>query len=418
MPSKLYMLAGVQNDMYIDTFIRSWRPYMEYVRMAASTGLSFSRTWQRVYSITSPVDNGALTIRMKDYSTADVLSEITTQICSAIPSEGDEEVVVQVIGDSYTNGGWFVNALITQGFVPGVKCVGLRAISGLSEQYDEGRGGWTLHDYMSVPNDNSSRSYNGFMHPVGDSCYYGSTEFWKNAWKVKRGTAGAGFEPTYSCGRFDRCLNLFDETTGLLSNPKEGDVQKDSSTNGFIMWNGTSWVAANNLQWEFNYGKYLSMWDIEPPKFLAIMLGVNDFINKARPISFNEWNSEMQTLIESYHTAVPDGFFIICTPTTSFGTLDNSSNADVVSQHLNMWLARKNIIDTFDGREDDGIYIVDTALMCDSVTGDNGMLKDMAHPLCSPQNDVKVFEQSGLPHIYVSYKSMGIPLAAFIQKYR
>ena len=184
------------------------------------------------------------------------------------------------------------------------------------------------------------------------------------------------------------------------------------------MWDGTSWVDVEELQWEFDYSKYLAMWNIEPPKFLAVMLGVNDFIGAKRPISFSGWNGMMQTVIDSYHRAVPDGLFIICTPTTYFGTLDNSSNADVVNEHLNMWLGRKNIIDTFDGRENEGIYIVDTALMCDSLTGDNGAFKDMAHPLCSPQNDVKVFEQSGQPHPYVNYKSMGIPLAAFIQKYR
>lgn len=418
MPSKLYMLNGVQNDMYIDTFIKSWRPYMEYVRMAASSGMNFSRTWERVYSIAEPVDKARLTISMKDYATADVLSAVTTEVCSAIPSEGDDEVVVQVIGDSYTNGGWFVNALINQGFVPGIKCVGLRAVSGKPGHYDEGRGGWTLHGYMSAPKDNSSNPYNGFMHPAGDYRYYGSTEFWTSAWKVKRGTAGAGFEPTYSCGRFDRCLDMFDETTGLLINPDKGDVQKDSESDRFIVWNGASWVDAGDMQWEFDYGKYLSVWNIEPPKFLAVMLGVNDFSTKARPISFTEWNNEMQAFIDSYHKAVPDGYFIICTPTTYFGTLDNDSNYDVVERHLNMWLGRKNIIETFDGREDEGIFIVDTSLMCDSLTGDNGTVKDMSHPLCSPQNDVKVFEQSGLPHPYVNYKSMGIPLAAFIQKYR
>ena len=417
MPLKLYMLDGIQNDMYIDTFIKSWRPYMEYVRMAASSGMNFSRTWQRVYSITSPVDNGRLSIYLKDYATADVLSEITAEICSARPSEGDDEVVVQVIGDSYTNGGWFVNALVHQGFVPGIKCVGLRR-QGNTDVYDEGRGGWKLSDYMSAPKDNSSNPYNGFMHPAGDFRYYGSTEFWISAWKVKRGTAGSEFEPTYSCGRFGRCLDLFDETSGLLSNPRKGDVQKDSGTGRFIMWDGTSWVDVEELQWEFDYSKYLAMWNIEPPKFLAVMLGVNDFIGAKRPISFSGWNGMMQTVIDSYHRAVPDGLFIICTPTTYFGTLDNSSNADVVNEHLNMWLGRKNIIDTFDGREDEGIYIVDTALMCDSLTGDNGAFKDMAHPLCSPQNDVKVFEQSGLPHPYVNYKSLGIPLAALIHKYR
>ena len=31
LPSKQYMLTGVQNDMFIQTFLRRWRPYNDFV---------------------------------------------------------------------------------------------------------------------------------------------------------------------------------------------------------------------------------------------------------------------------------------------------------------------------------------------------------------------------------------------------
>lgn len=63
----------------------------------------------------------------------------------------------------------------------------------------------------------------------------------------------------------------------------------------------------------------------------------------------------------------------------------------------------KNIIDTFDGRESEGYYVVDIGITIDNEKGYNRNRDGI---------------QTGNPHPYPNYPTMGIPLAAFIQYYR
>ena len=83
--------------------------------------------------------------------------------------------------------------------------------------------------------------------------------------------------------------------------------------------------------------------------------------------------------------------------------MNNDSGAFTLQQNAAMWRLRKNIIDTFDNREDEGFYLVDVALAIDN---EDGYRKD--------ENGV----QTGNPHPYLSYPAMGVPIAAFIQYHR
>ena len=100
---------------------------------------------------------------------------------------------------------------------------------------------------------------------------------------------------------------------------------------------------------------------------------------------------------------MPDGKFIILIPCTTCGSLNNIRGDFTLRQNASMWQLRKNIIDTFDGRESEGYYVVDIGITIDNEKGYNRNRDGI---------------QTGNPHPYPNYPTMGIPLAAFIQYYR
>lgn len=67
-----------------------------------------------------------------------------------------------------------------------------------------------------------------------------------------------------------------------------------------------------------------------------------------------------------------------------------------------MWEVRKNIIDNFQGKENDGIFVVDASATIDNENGYNN------------ENGI----QTGNPHPYQNYPQIGISVAAFVQYYR
>lgn len=419
MPAKLYMLSAIQNNLFIEPIIKRWRPYNESVRFSGTA--SYSRRLQRVASISAPVDNATVITSLINHDTFSTLKTKTSNIVLGTKSVGATEIAVSIIGDSYTNSGFFKDALLDKGYCPNIKMIGLRKVTGEVGQYDEGRGGWTLADYMTVKTD--SNNLNPFFQPNSTFLYWGSTGFWINAWKVFRGTAGSGAEPNYSAGRYDDYLSLFDETTGLKITPTTNDIMYDSSAASYKVWNGSAWVTTSyeTYSWSFNYAKYLSMWGLTSPAILSIMLGLNDFRDNTYPenISFSTWNANMNLVKDSYLAAVPTGKFVICIPASTCGILDNESSAFTIKQNAAMWMLRKNIIDVYDAREEESIYLVDVGITVDNYTGYNfSSDANQIKPYSDYEGTDLINVQSGNPHPYPNYPTMGIPLAAFIQKYR
>ncbi len=51
LPSKLYFLTGVQNDIFIEPLIKRWRPYNDVVRFSGTA--KFQRRLERVASVST-----------------------------------------------------------------------------------------------------------------------------------------------------------------------------------------------------------------------------------------------------------------------------------------------------------------------------------------------------------------------------
>ena len=420
LPSKLYMLSDARNEMFVKAFLKRWRPYNDFVRFEMSApGNAFLRRLSAVATVTNPVDGATLTVNLVNGDEFETVKSLKSTVCVGPRGVGDKEVFAQVVGDSFTHGEFFRHALLDAGFVPKLRLVGLCRCGRKAGQYAEGRGGWTLANYFRIPK-GEQYCYHGFMHPANGR-YWGDRSFWKMAWRCVRGTQPKGFQPTYSCNRFHECVVRFDEQTGVLLDPQEGDVQYDPAAKSMVRWDGKAWQAVDeeSLRWGFDYGKYLAMWDLPKPQFLFEVLGLNDFGGKPMDVDYSEWAEQLRVFKDSYLKACPEGKFVVCTPCSACGSDENAAGTFTSRENAAMWRFRDWLIKTYDKREKDGYYLLDTALATDNDYGFS-ILKD--GPATVPYAEYKGTEQLRLqqhnPHPYPNYPAMSYPLAAFIQHYR
>ena len=420
-PKTLYMLSGVQNDIFVEPLIKRWRPDLNDVRFSGSS--TYLRRFQRVASINKPNQGSTVITTLVERNYFKNIKVITSTVSVGVPNVGEGEIPVQIIGDSFTHGAFFKDALLTKGYVPGIKMIGLRNVSGSPGQYDEGRGGWRLASYFAVQTSRVS-AYAGFWQPSGDAKYWGSTDFWKLANDIRKNPSGGWtFDEIYNAGRYTDSSLRFDENTGFLLNPSAYDMMFDNSQNSYVIYNGSTWVTTSyeSYTWGFDYSKYLSMWSFTAPLIVGEMLGLNDFRGASDPenIDFTTWNNQLETMIASYKSAVPNGKFVVMIPCSTCGVLNNAAGDYTIKQNACMWAHRKDIIENFDGRESEGIYVVDTGIAIDNEYGYNEVISgDTIKPYAAYTGDKNIFVQTGNPHPYPNYPTMGISFAAFIQKFR
>ena len=394
LPSALYMLADTPNDVFVQPFLKRWRPYNDFVRFAMKDKNAFSRRLSHVATVSKPTDGAVLHVDLVNGDEFKTVKRLAPVLRVGKKGAGEKDVYAQIIGDSLTHGRFFQAALLDSGYVPKLHLVGLLKFA--DGQYNEGRGGWSLATYFSVP-----------------------SPFWKMAWRCVRKTQPKGFEPSYSCARFDSCVTRFDEQTGVLLNPAEGDVQYDEDAKSFVRYDGAAWraVPAQSLKWRFDYGKYLQMWNIPSPQFLFVSLGVNDFRGRLNA-DYSQWERQITTMKESYLAACPGGKFVIAIPISTCGSIDNAAGDFTPLQNAAMWNFRNWLIQTFDKREKDGFYLLDGGIATDNDYGFNLAKGSATVPFEGYNGEENLRVQTGNPHPYPNYVTMGLPFAAFIQYYR
>lgn len=423
LPSRMYMLSGERNEMFVKPIIKRWRPYDDFVRFSLPYGRGkFLRHLSHVATLDNPQDGTQMTVSLINGDEFETVKQVRTTLCVGESGKGDKDVHAQIVGDSFTHGSFFRWALLESKHVPKLHLVGLRSCG--KDQYDEGRGGWRLESYFTVPKGDRV-SYHGFMHPA-DGRYWGNRSFWKTAWRCVRNTQPEGFEPRYSCARFGRCVKRFDEQTGILLDPKAGDVQYDPALKSMVRYDGTEWrpVDEKKLKWTFDYGKYLSMWNLEKPKFLFELLGLNDFGGGSLTADFGKFAERLEAFRDSYLKAVPDGKFVVCIPCSSCGTDNNKAGVFLTFWNAKMWRFRDWLIKRYGDREHEGWYLLDVSIATDNDYGFSLCDEKDAPSLTLPHlgyrrpEKERIRVQSGTPHPYGSYPAMGVPIAAFIQYWR
>ncbi len=400
LPSKLYLLSETQQNLFVEPFIKRWRPYHDIVRFSGTC--PFTYNLPRKATIEHPIHHSIIKVDLINTDIFNVIKNDSCLVYVGKKGEGTGRITLQILGDSYVQGAFYQDAILTKKYIPGIQLIGLRDVKDFKGQYDEGRGGWTLESYFSIPKD-PLVPYHGYMQPANNYRYWGSCEFWKNCHKVVN-KEWTGFEERYQCGRYETCAKRFNPQTGYLIHPQKNDLMFDNERNCYRIYTGKKWkdIHIDEATWTFNYAKYLEMWNLEAPQYLAEMLGLNDYRDSLNA-DYSKWNQRLEQMKESYLKAVPNGKFLILIPCSTCGSLENQRGDFTIRQNAAMWRFRKNLIDTFDNREAEGIYLIDIGITIDNENGYNKNKEGL---------------QTGNPHPYPNYPTMGIPLAAFIQYQR
>ena len=63
LPAKLWMLDGVQNEIYVQPFLKRWRPYDDFVRFSMGNR-PFFRRLGHVATVDKPVEDAVLTVEL------------------------------------------------------------------------------------------------------------------------------------------------------------------------------------------------------------------------------------------------------------------------------------------------------------------------------------------------------------------
>ena len=319
-------------------------------------------------------------------------------------------------GDSYTSPGIWVDKVRT--LCPNLNPVGIidSTNSVTPTLQEEGRAGWTLKQYLEVIHSETGvNGFSPFMQPSGVYNYYGCTQNildninHNGLWQyMDTKIAEIGF----------------DNTTGLLSTPNVNDCMYHYANSQYEYWDGSAWTAINEvtLDFQFNFAKYRSVWNIPQVDFVAIMLGVNDFGARnpfeVQGIWDDYFKSYMDTVIASILADNPSCKVGVIIPNNKFGDLPTFAyDSFGEMKDAAMFEARKLIISEYDNRTGEGIYVVNACDSLDPVYGHGELSEELPFEESTVTQTRLVTSDIVHPNTG-GYHSIGVPVAGWVQSLR
>uniref|UniRef100_A0A5Q5BFS8 SGNH hydrolase-type esterase domain-containing protein n=2 Tax=unclassified Mycobacterium TaxID=2642494 RepID=A0A5Q5BFS8_MYCSS len=314
LPSALYMVAGETYRLEYARIIASFEPNMD----VTISGHERAATTCPTYWEYTPrgAESFPLSIVVKNGDGETVLSESRHVVVSARPSGGDLRHLS--IGDSITRAGGYADMAVRT--ILGGQTVGTRTYDGT--YFGEGRGGWTVKNYMNRVGD-PAKGDSPFLFPVGvdGGKYLGNTSFWRDVTVGNsEGYDFRGFQAIARGWKGDGPY-LFD-SNGYPRSPTAGDVVIDPSQADGTQWrkfSGSTWMVLEpEPDIEFSFAKYLdrfaSAYSAGLPTAISIMLGTVDFLSSLTDESWSAYRAGIDTLIESIRTWDEDVPIIIIAP--------------------------------------------------------------------------------------------------------
>lgn len=435
LPSKLYFLSNAVNNIYKLPVIK--RDLPNYI--LRYNALSITHQYRDMVELTSPANNSELVAKLykMDEDVPVVVANKTIQIRAADANSGAGNVYCSMFGDSWLMSNAYIGAMFDN--VPGVHLVGRMDTNpgGSSGVYAgnryEGISGTSAGRLASVT---LSTMPSPIYHPQS-GVFWGNVAFWK---LVKSQIESQTWAEPYAA----RCVTMFntyfDPQTCTLLSPQLGDIFYDNTgeTYGlgaqkFVRYNGTSWeviaslAEQDTLNWGIDYVKYYTRFQTllgNLPDYLIIMLGVNDWKNvddiPAVEDYFNTtYKVVLNKLISDFKSINPSGKILVNLSCTTFGWLDNYVNGNAAGNFTAMenakaFKGRELVLEEYDNRESEGIYIVDSGSMIDNDFG-YGLKQNIKPFNLYNGSRLLVTQNEETPHPSASYQNAGIPIAAIIQ---
>lgn len=295
------------------------------------------------------------------------------------------------IGDSMTQGEVYIHQAAVK--ARNIETIGLK--NSKMNVNHEGRGGWTCKQYFTAFDSDCTSP---FLFPKGinGKDYYGNLTFW-NCVKNNFGS--------YSFTGF-----TYEEIKDGMYCLKDGDLYKYSK--------GSFEFIKEKPEFEFDFNKYLERFDYKVPDIVSILFGANVL----QQIPYAQTQAAVDSYI-SYLTKMVDNILksgtkvIINLPICgaeqySWGM--GGFKATSKQYEYNIKMGVKAILEKFDNRRDEGIFICPMLAVCDPDFGfDTVSVKPNIY------STEKVIHQSNWVHPNeTGYKQMGDALAGVINTIR
>lgn len=412
LPAKQYFLGNYENTIYHDAICERCLPDNYFLRLENSAFSNLSKSAR----LTNPVAASGINANLYDLN-FEIMATKQMSVIVGQQATDNGACVIHALGDSFTHAAKYL--FRAKELCPNLTFSAMRQDGWGYGVTMEGRSGWSLNMYFNTKYyPDGSDSFSPYLQPIDPYKYYGDTLFWKNVVNNVGLTQGQG-------GFLAKATEIgFSAATGLKIAPSTNDVMWNNSNARYEVWNGTAWVLIleSVLNFAFNFGKYRTVWNIIQPNIFTSLLGTNDFYSVSPgdlPAVFATWKIQFETLIASVHADSPNCKIALLTPASVWGGANDSIDSDQFNQKHNayMWNARKLLIDNFDEREAEKIYLVDTGSAIDSIFGFDLGASEKPYSDFTGLETIKL--QANSPHPSMGgYAQMGVRLAGFIQAVR
>ena len=378
--------------LYFENFIYPLRAEYDVI-VECEYGGNFGNGW-KISSFPENLDSFPLTVKVYD-EWGVLLSEKSCRIELIDKSFTANEYRLLCIGDSMTHRHGYVYHVANK--LANVKMIGTRSFNGVI--YHEGRGGWTLTRYMKQYADWwGGASPFVFPKQVAGKDYYGDMPYME---RLKTPELDS-----YSLDGY---------TSEQIS---EGQIYHEG---GKLMRieNGQAVCFDAAPEWEFDFGKYMERFKLEKPDCISILMGANDLQNTSYEDSdarVKQFMSELETMIKSIHEYDKSIEIVVNLPAPgaeqyAWGLRGNSSSK---RYRLNLLKLTKALIDRWDGRQKEHVFVCAMRHFVDPVYG-----FDMGGERANSYSNCVTVHQNNWVHPSISgYDQMGDALAATVQKIR
>ncbi len=315
------------------------QPYNEMwdVRVNCKYGENLGHCW-RLSNFLEDISEFDLEIAIYDEYGEKIASRKTT----VIPVERKENLKTKVLffGDSMTHRQSYINHVVSS--MRGIDTVGTRCFDGHVRH--EGRGGWSYASYYKTWA--AKFGLSPFLFPKGIAAkdYYGDKAFLEKAISEDA--------ETYQFYGYD-----YEEL-------KDGQYYVGEDQKLYIKKADADELVSDAPEFEFDFAKYLERFDIEKPEIVSVLLGANDLQTvpyERSDAKVAEYIENTKFFIEQIHRCDKNIKVIVNLPILgaeqyAWGTRLGCGGSSKMYRH-NIMKASGELIKSFDGRQDENIFI-------------------------------------------------------------
>lgn len=400
LPRKIPILRDKKNqDLLTDTeeysvyYENIIYPYREDydIQIDCAVGKNLGNCW-RIDSFDGV--SGAYDFTLKIYGYRGELLASKACVIEIYEKKPHRDITLLCIGDSLTQREEYIRHTVRK--IRNVKTIGLRKIAG--DVSHEGRGGWTSHKYFEVCEDDGW-SVSPFLFPrtCGGSEYFGSEKFW-NTVAASDSCDKYSYMGTDAQYIKEGMLCLRD---GSLWRYKDGKYINEEK----------------NPVFEFSFSKYMERYGFDRPDAVSLLFGANEFQYcpyERSETEIKRYIGSLKKMVQSvkeYDSAINVIINLpICGGDQYSWGMKLGCGSSVKQYNYCIKTASLAILDEFDGRESEGIYVCPMLAVCDTVSG-----FPWEHVKANIYSDMDLVHCTNWVHpSEVGYRQMGDALAGVV----